>query len=167
DYGKNKVLIVVPAHGFIVCGGKGVGCHGSSSNSAFWATVPADAGVTGATCSTSNCALQLVTAHEIFEAATHPGYNNKQGWIGKRVKEAVDGCNSSSEYPFITLAFGQIPGAADNTQGGKCSNSGYSRISGCQIGGGGGGGTGGAGGGGECEQGTPGCTGNIRRGGGA
>jgi len=45
----------------------------------------------------------------------------------------VDGCNDpASTYPFINLSLGlvtiRIPGAADNTQGGTCSTTGYTLI---------------------------------------
>ena len=96
--------------------GAGVGYHHSESNTVFWAAVPLDAGPT----------LALVTAHEVFEAATDPGVDNKEGWISDNGSEAVDTCNSTG-YPFITLSAWkiQIPGAADNTQGGTCNTTGY------------------------------------------
>ncbi len=96
--------------------GPGIGYHHSESNTAFWAAIPLNAGPT----------LALVTAHEVFEAATDPGVDNSKGWISDNGLEAVDTCNSAG-YPFITLPFWkiQIPGAADNTQGGTCNTTGY------------------------------------------
>jgi hypothetical protein len=64
--------------------------------------------------------LDLVTAHEVFEASTDPAFN---AWLTKDRWEAVDGCTSS-----VTLPFGQIPGAADNTLGGTCSTTGYTNT---------------------------------------
>jgi hypothetical protein len=126
-FDKKRLLIVFTASGFTLsfCGGPA--CHRSISNSAFWAAVQADAGAKG--CSGSNCGFQLVTAHEIFEAATDPGVNNTQGWNGPGSNdEAVDRCNSKG-YPFPTLSSGlQIPSAADNTQGGTCSATGYTVV---------------------------------------
>jgi len=71
--------------------------------------------------------MQLVTAHEVFESATDPGLDNTKGWISHDGNEAVDGCNSPiPKYPFINLSPSvQIPGAADNTQGGLCNTTGY------------------------------------------
>ena len=64
--------------------------------------------------------MPLVTAHEIFEAAVDP---NGDGW-----DEPVDGCST-----VISLPFGQIPGAADNTQSGSCSTSGYTSTNEIQV----------------------------------
>jgi hypothetical protein len=124
-YGLKRLLMVLPAHGFTLQGRPaGSAYHASNSPSQFWAVVPYDSGPN----------INVVTAHEVFEAATDPSdFNAPLGWIGtplaKNPPEAVDGCNNPlSTYPFITLSFGQIPGAADNTQGGACSTTGYIPI---------------------------------------
>ena len=113
-FDAHTLIIVFPGKGSSLTFGPGRGYHHSESNTAFWAAVPQNAGPT----------LALVTAHEVFEAATDPADDNSTGWISANNSEAVDQCNSPG-YPFITLSFGQIPGAADNTQGGTCSTTGY------------------------------------------
>jgi hypothetical protein len=112
----HTLIMVFLGAGSNLTTGKGKGYHHSESNTAFWAAVPLDAGPT----------LALVTAHEVFEAATDPGDDNSKGWISDNGNEAVDTCNSTG-YPFITLTSWkiQIPGAADNTQGGTCNTTGY------------------------------------------
>ena len=114
SFDAHTLIMVFPGKGSTLQGCTGCGYHASESNTAFWAVVPQDAGPT----------LALVTAHEIFEAATDPGVNNSKGWISHDGSEAVDKCNGP-KFPFITLPFGQIPGAADDTQGGTCSTTGY------------------------------------------
>ncbi|SPF55501.1 hypothetical protein SBA4_7130001 [Candidatus Sulfopaludibacter sp. SbA4] len=126
-YGPNTVIFVFPAHGFDVSTGTpptpchGCGYHSSESPSELWAVVPADSGPT----------LQLVTAHEVFESATDSTVDSPpRGWVSLDGSEAVDGCNDPiPAYPFINLSLGpvaiQIPGAADNTQDGICSTTGY------------------------------------------
>jgi hypothetical protein len=107
-FGPATLILLFPAHGFSTpfCGPDA--CHNSESASSFWAVVPYDSGPT----------LPLVTAHEVFEASINPADNNDQGW-----DESVDGCTS-----IVTLSFGQIPGAADNTHKGTCSTTGYIRA---------------------------------------
>ena len=61
-YGANSLLMVFPAHGFTLQGCDGCSYHSSQSMSKYWAVVPADTGPN----------MQLVTAHEVFEAATDP-----------------------------------------------------------------------------------------------
>jgi hypothetical protein len=118
-FDAHTLIMVFLGTGSELTAGPGRGYHHSESNTAFWAAVPQNAGPT----------LALVTAHEVFEAATDPGDDNSKGWITKKGQEAVDGCNSP-KYPFINLSFWkiQIPGAADNTQGGTCSTTGYIRT---------------------------------------
>jgi hypothetical protein len=113
-FDAHTLIMVFPGKGSTLTTCTGCGFHASESNTAFWAVVPQNAGPT----------LALVTAHEVFEAATDPGVNNSQGWISHDGSEAVDKCNSA-KFPFITLPFGQIPGAADDTEGGTCSTTGY------------------------------------------
>src|SRR5262249_9748711 len=48
---------------------------------------------------------------------------NDVGW-----DESVDGCST-----IINLPFGQIPGAADNTQNGTCSTTGYTSTNEIQV----------------------------------
>jgi hypothetical protein len=109
-YGGATLIMVFPAHGYGLDNCNGCGYHSSESASAFWSVVPEDAGPT----------WELVTGHEVFEAAADPAVDNDPGW-----DEAVDGCDSRS---FLTFPFGQIPGAADNTQGGTCSTTGYTSL---------------------------------------
>jgi|ERR1039458_2457573 hypothetical protein len=115
-FDTHTLIMVFPGAGSTLPGCTGCGYHASESNTAFWAVVPQNAGPT----------LALVTAHEVFESATDPADNNTKGMISKNGQEAVDGCNSPiPKFPFISLSFGQIPGAADNTQGGACNKTGY------------------------------------------
>jgi Bacterial tandem repeat domain 1 len=114
-FGSDTLIMVFPAHGFGLDVCNGCGYHSSESPSAFWAVVPHDVGPT----------LQLVTAHEVFEAAADPAIGNSPGW-----DEPVDGCTSIS---FVTLSFGQIPGAADNTNAGTCSTTGYTSLAELQV----------------------------------
>ena len=109
-YSQNTLIMVFPSHGFGLDGCDGCGYHSSESSWAFWSVVPEDAGPT----------WELVAAHEVFEAAADPAVDSDPGW-----DEAVDGCDSRS---FLTFPFGQIPGAADNTQGGTCSMTGYTSL---------------------------------------
>jgi hypothetical protein len=112
-FGPNTLIVVFPAHGFSVTGCNGCGgFHASQSASAFWAVVPADQ-------------EQVVIAHEIFEASADPAVNNFVGW-----DEAVDQCDSASN---ISLSFGPIPPATDNTNGGACSTSGYTSLGEIQV----------------------------------
>jgi hypothetical protein len=107
-FGPAILIMVFLSHGYTshFCGPDA--CHNSESASSFWAVVPQDSGPT----------LPLVTAHEVFEASIDPADNNDVGW-----DEAVDGCTST-----VTLPFGEIPGAADNTHEGDCSTNGYIRA---------------------------------------
>lgn len=114
-FDTHTLIMVFPGTGSTLPGCTGCGYHASESNTAFWAVVPQNAGPT----------LALVTAHEVFESATDPGIDNSKGLISHNGQEAVDGCNNPiPTYPFINLSFGQIPGAADNTQGGACNKTG-------------------------------------------
>jgi len=113
-FDAHTLIMVFPGTGSTLKRCKGCGYHASSSDTAFWAAVPQDAGPT----------LALVTAHEVFEASTDPGVDNTKAFISHNGSEAVDTCNGP-KYPFINMSFGQIPGAADNTQGGACSATGY------------------------------------------
>jgi hypothetical protein len=112
SYSSSTLIFVFPAAGFTVsgsCGGHDYD-HNYEWSPAYYARVTHDCGPT----------LDLVTAHEVFEASTDPAFNT---WRTKDLAEAVDGCVSS-----VTLPFGQIPGAADNTQGGTCSTTGYTNT---------------------------------------
>ena len=109
-FDADTLIMVFLGKGSALTSGPGRGYHHSESDTAFWAAVPLSAGPS----------LALVSAHEVFEAATDPGDDNTKGWISKDGNESVDLCTS-----IITLSFGQIPGAADNTQGGTCSKTGY------------------------------------------
>jgi hypothetical protein len=104
-YSSSTLIMLFPAHGFSLDIVGGCAYHASESLSSIYAVVPEDCGPT----------LSLVSAHEVFEAAANPAGN---GW-----DEAVDGCGSIS-----ALSFGAIPGAADNTQGGTCSATGYTKT---------------------------------------
>lgn len=107
-FGPHVLIMVFPGKGFELDCGEGCGYHASESTTAFWSAVPKNAGPT----------LQLVTAHEIFEASTDPAIDNFKGW-----DEAVDQCNN-----ILTLsAFGgiQIPAATDNTTAGACPLTAY------------------------------------------
>jgi hypothetical protein len=112
-YAANRLLMLLPAHGFSVtdCDGCG-GYHGSESASSFFTVIPADQEL-------------VVIAHELFEASADPGVNTFQGW-----DEAVDQCDSA---PNITLPFGQIPPPIDNTNGGHCSTTGYTSLGEYQL----------------------------------
>src|SRR5208337_3037470 len=112
-FGPNTLIIVFPAHGFSVDGCDGCGgYHSSQSTAAFWAVVPADQ-------------EQVVIAHEVFESSADPAVNTFRGW-----DEAVDQCDNASP---ISLAFGPIPPATDNTNGGACSTSGYTSLGEIQV----------------------------------
>ena len=99
-YDSNTLIMVFPAHGFSLAITGGCAFHSQESPTSFFAVVPED------------CAVSLVSAHEIFEAAANPAGN---GW-----DESVDGCTTVFKMPF-----GDVPGAVDNTQGGTCSSSGF------------------------------------------
>jgi len=144
-FGPNSLLIVFPAHGFTLEGCNGCSYHASESISAFWAVVPADSGPS-----------LLVTAHEVFEAATDPVVNDSSSWgwltgayypAGSSSlvnDEMVDECGNNT----ITLSnLGiQIPQATDNTggvsvgnpsknqpPGGTCSTTGYTSLNEIQV----------------------------------
>jgi Bacterial tandem repeat domain 1 len=112
-FGPATLIMVFPAQGFGLDVCAGCGYHSSESSSSFWSVVPHDAGPS----------LALVTAHEVFESSIDPAIDNDRGW-----DEAVDGCNS-----VVDLPFGQIPGAADNTQNGTCSTTGYTSTDEIQV----------------------------------
>jgi hypothetical protein len=114
-FGPSTLIMVFPAHGFTLASCDGCGYHTSESSSAFWSVVPADAGPT----------LALVTSHEVFEASADPAVASFQGW-----DEAVDQCDSATS---ITLSFGQIPPATDNTNAGACSTTGYTSLNEIQV----------------------------------
>jgi len=112
-FGLHTLIVVFPAHGFTVTGCDGCGgYHASQSTSAFWAVIPEDQ-------------EQVVIAHEIFESSADPAVNNFQGW-----DEVVDQCDSASP---ISLSFGPIPPAIDNTNGGTCSTTGYTSLNEIQV----------------------------------
>jgi hypothetical protein len=105
-YGSNTLIMVFLASGMTASSASNGSCayHSSEGGATYYAVVPKD------------CALALVSAHEVFEAAADPGVGTSNaGW-----DEAVDGCTT-----IINLWFGQIPGAVDNTQSGTCSSTGY------------------------------------------
>ena len=114
-FGPHRLIMVFPAHGFTLAGCEGCGYHTSESISAFWSVVPADVGPT----------LALVTAHEVFESSADPAAGSFQGW-----DEAVDQCDNATS---ITLSFGKIPPATDNTNAGACSTTGYTSLSEIQV----------------------------------
>ena len=145
-YGPHSLLVVFPAHGFTLKRCNGCSYHSSESISKYYAVVPADTGPT----------LSLVTAHEVFEAATDPGQGDKASWgwltgnyypagaVQPANDEMVDECGNST----ITLSnLGiQIPQATDNTggvtvgnpgmkqpPGGTCSTTGYTSIDETQL----------------------------------
>jgi hypothetical protein len=145
-YGPNSLLVVFPAHGFTLEGCDGCSYHASNSITEFWAVVPADTGPN----------MQLVSAHEVFEAATDPavGDSASWGWLtgpyypagssSPTNGEMVDQCGNNT----ITLSnLGiQIPQAMDNTAGitlgnpslnqppgGACSTTGYTSLNEIQI----------------------------------
>ena len=112
-FGPNTLIIVFPAHGFGLTDCIGCGYHSSESSTAFWSVVPHDVGPS----------LPLVTAHEVLEAAVDPADDSDVAW-----DESVDGCSSA-----INMPFGQLPGAADNTQNGTCSTTGYTSTGEVQV----------------------------------
>ncbi|HVS75003.1 MAG TPA: hypothetical protein VHE23_06220 [Candidatus Acidoferrales bacterium] len=112
-FGPATLIMVFPAHGFGLDNCNGCGYHSSESASSFWSVVPHDVGPN----------LPLVTAHEVFEASIDPADDNDPGW-----DESVDGCSS-----IVNLPFGQIPGAADNTNNGTCSTTGYTSTDEIQV----------------------------------
>jgi hypothetical protein len=145
-FGLHSLLMVFPAHGFTLEGCDGCSYHASESTSAFWAVVPADTGPN----------VQLVSAHEVFEAATDPVVNDSSSWgwltgayypAGSSSPvndEMVDECGNNT----ITLSnLGiQIPEATDNTAGitvgnpsknqppgGACSTTGYTSLNEIQV----------------------------------
>lgn len=66
--------------------------------------------------------LQLVTAHEVFEAVADP----KDDGINSAWNDPADPCQRNT--PAITLGFGRIPSIADNTQNGVCSITGFAPV---------------------------------------
>jgi hypothetical protein len=129
-YDRKTLIVVFLAHGFAVAENNGGAYHSSVSQSGFWAVVPQDAGVgtpAGGVYpfTTAPYKFQLVTGHEIFEAAADPGIDSS----AKAWDEAVDGCpDGLPAYggTWIQMSFGWIPGATDNTLDGACSSTGYS-----------------------------------------
>ncbi|HYX70091.1 MAG TPA: hypothetical protein VE825_13220, partial [Terriglobales bacterium] len=81
-FDDHKLIMVFLGKGSSLTAGAGVGYHHSLSNSAFWAAVPLNAGPS----------LALVSAHEVFEAATDPADDNSKGWISNNGSEAIDQC---------------------------------------------------------------------------
>jgi hypothetical protein len=128
-FGPNTLIVVFLASGFIVAENPGGAYHSSDSTSAFWTVVPKDAGVGNPLAGPIPPApgpLQLVTSHEIFEAAADPADDNVRGW-----DEAVDDCpDGMAVYggSWINLSFGWIAGVHDNTQAGACSTTGYTSL---------------------------------------
>jgi len=133
-YGPTTLIMVFPAHNFGLTTCNGCGYHSSESTSSFWSVVPYDAGVgtpVAGPVPPFPATLQPVTAHEVFEAALDPAVDQSQGW-----DESVDGCPDGMAArggSWIQLSFGWIPGAADNTQNGTCSTTGYTSISEYQV----------------------------------
>jgi hypothetical protein len=134
DFNSNTLIILFPAHGFKFSSCDGCGFHNAESSSAFWAVVPHDASV-GTPISghvpDAPGPFQLVTGHEIIDAALNPAIDHSQGW-----DEAVDDCPdgmASHGGTWINLSFGWIPGATDNTQNGPCSTTGYTSTGEEQI----------------------------------
>jgi hypothetical protein len=129
-YGPNTLIVVFLASGFVVTDNSGGAYHSSESTSAFWAVVPKDAGLGSPVAGPRPAApgpLQLVTSHEVFEAAANPADDDVRGW-----DEAVDGCpDGMAQYggSWINLSFGWIAGVHDNTQAGACSTTGYTSLS--------------------------------------
>jgi len=117
------------ASGFILADNPGGAYHSSESTASFWAVVPKDAGVgnpVGGPKPVAPGPLQLVTSHEVFEAASDPAIDNTPGW-----DEAVDGCPDGMALyggSWINLPFGWIAGVHDNTQAGACSTTGYTSL---------------------------------------
>jgi hypothetical protein len=91
-YGPHTLIALFPAAGFTL-GCAGCSYHGSESSSSFYAVVPHDTGPT----------LALVTAHEVFEAATDPGVDGEGGTA------ASPGCPTGA--PVGGPAF--VPGAGN------------------------------------------------------
>jgi hypothetical protein len=112
-FGPERLIMVFPAHGFGLTNCNGCGYHSSQSATAFWSVVPHDVGPN----------LPLVTAHEVLEASINPADDSDQGW-----DESVDGCKT-----VVKLSFGDVPGAADNTQDGNCSTTGYTSTGEIQV----------------------------------
>lgn len=119
-YGGGSLLMVFLAKNFSVDVTGGCAYHGSVSPSfSYFAAVPLDCGP-----------LFLVTAHEVFEASADPDVGYAPGW-----DEAVDDCTTTVLLPVTGLSLPgyaantlPIPGAADNTQSGTCSTTGYTHI---------------------------------------
>ncbi len=108
-FGEDTLIVVFLAPGFSLNITGGCAYHASLPGSAFYGVIPVP----------PVCGPKfLVTAHEVFEAATNPDGN---GWWSNSSGEAVDNCTSTFNEPSV----GAITGAADNTQGGTCSVSGY------------------------------------------
>jgi hypothetical protein len=113
-YGDEVLLMVFPAHNFTVteplpqCA-----YHGNVAVRHYYAAVPEDCKPT----------LPLVTAHEVFEAATDPcDFTGSKAWQEPSGNEAIDPCGTT-----VTLPFGQIPGAVSDARGGECSATGFTR----------------------------------------
>lgn len=145
-FGPNSLLMVFPAHGFTLPGCDGCSYHASQAMSEYWAVVPADSGPN----------MQLVSAHEVFEAATDPVVNNSAdwGWLTGAYypagssslanDEMVDECGNMT-ITLTNLGI-QIPEAMDNTAGvslgnpsatqppgGVCSTTGYTSLNEIQV----------------------------------
>jgi hypothetical protein len=117
-FGSQTLIMVLPGDGFSVHGAAcktGGGCHSSESTSAFWAVIP------------KNQEL-VVVAHEVFEAAADPAVATFRAW-----DEAVDQCDSAPNIALSAFGGMQIPPATDNTAGGACSITGYTRLDEIQV----------------------------------
>jgi hypothetical protein len=142
-YSRNTLLVVFLGKGFNLGRGPGVGYHSSESTSSFFAFLPYY-GVTNGKYDVNGSfdvnSLELVTAHEVLEAATDPaGYltltngtegevhNGNEAWLYYRNggwAEAVDQCNTTFSYSVGATSW-TITGVHDNTQYGSCSTTGY------------------------------------------
>jgi hypothetical protein len=112
-YRGDILIMVFPAHGFTLT--SGCAYHSDVGSGQYYGVVTADCGPT----------LPLVTAHEVFEAASDPdAATGPYGWHEPNTDaykdaddfESIDPCST-----IVTLPFGAIPGAVDDADGSDCS----------------------------------------------
>src|ERR1700688_4994010 len=112
-YDGHTLIMVFPSAGFFAPLSQGCAYHGSETAAGFYAIVPFN-------CNRSSPQDDQgwfdVVGHEVFEAAANPGITVASGW-----DEAMDGCVTGFRLPPWEL----LGGAADNTQDGWCSSTGY------------------------------------------
>jgi hypothetical protein len=122
-FGPATLIMVFLPHNYTSeCNGTPGDCgsyHSSESTSEFFAVVPQDEGTTPPL--PQPTAFEVVSGHELFEAATDPAIDDFQGW-----DEVVDPCDDAAAITLPSALGGiTIPAVSDNTNAGQCSTTGY------------------------------------------